>query len=187
MTAHVSYIGLLKAQAKPHIGKIARPNLTVEEMLAGTRAARKALGLGQSRGTVRTELLRRDVPEEVIPEIAALVLPDPPAPAEPPPVIIVVQQHDLYEEDDRAPLIPLPRWKSIVREVSKKHGISIPDILSARRSVPVVRARHEVMYRLSTETTLSYPQIGKRLGGKDHTTVIHGAQRHRERMEAGQI
>jgi chromosomal replication initiation ATPase DnaA len=37
------------------------------------------------------------------------------------------------------------------------------------------------MYRLRTETGLSFPQIGLRLGGRDHSTVIHGVKTHCKR------
>lgn len=178
MTAHVSYLGLMEVQRRPLRGTVAPPAMTVKEMLEGTKAARKALGLAQRPGIVKAHLVPRDVAKKV----AEAVMP---APVEPPPVIFVVQQQELDDADDRSPIIPLPRWKSIVREVSEKHGVPIIDILSDRRNVPFVRARHECFFRLSKETTLSLPQIGKRLGGKDHTTVLAGIRRHQERMRAG--
>ena len=40
------------------------------------------------------------------------------------------------------------------------------------------------MYRMKTETTMSLPKIGDRLGGKDHTTVLYGIRKHKAKMEA---
>ena len=66
----------------------------------------------------------------------------------------------------------------IMREVCDKHGISKSELLSPRRAVPIVAARHEAMYRMSKETTMSLPAIGRRMGGRDHTTVLHGIRKY---------
>lgn len=77
-----------------------------------------------------------------------------------------------------------PQWKRIILETAIAHGIPPVDIMSTRRAAPIVAARQEAMWRMRTETTMSTPAIGKRLGGRDHTTVIHGVRKHAERMEA---
>lgn len=74
-------------------------------------------------------------------------------------------------------------WRRIILETAIKHNIMPAEMLSAQRAYKLVIARHEVMYRMKTETTMSLPAIGRRLG-KDHTTVLHGVRRHIERMEA---
>lgn len=89
--------------------------------------------------------------------------------------------------NDDAPLAEKRRrWRTILDEVSDKHSIPVADIVRKNRSPLVVVARHEAMYRIRNETPLSLPEIGMRLGGRDHTTVLHGARRHEERMEAGE-
>ena len=75
-----------------------------------------------------------------------------------------------------------PQWKQIARQVAAKHGVSVTDLLSARRDRPVAVARHEAFYRCRHETTLSLPEIGRRFGGRDHTTVLHGVRMHEQRM-----
>lgn len=75
------------------------------------------------------------------------------------------------------------RWKIIVREVCEAHGVSLNDIRSHVREYPIVAARREAMYRLRTETGLSLPEIGRRMGGFDHTTVIHSIGKHKEVMK----
>lgn len=77
----------------------------------------------------------------------------------------------------------LPAWRRIILEVAIKHNVMPAEMLSAQRAYNLVAARHEVMYRLKTETTMSLPAIGKKLG-KDHTTVLHGVRKHKARMEA---
>jgi hypothetical protein len=73
-------------------------------------------------------------------------------------------------------------WQQIIATVCAKHFVSRAELLGRQRSRRIVAARHEAMYRMSTETTLSLPAIGRRLGGKDHTTVFYGVKMHRQRV-----
>lgn len=67
---------------------------------------------------------------------------------------------------------------AIVDEVAKKHGLTMNDMRCRGQNKALVLARHEAMYRAAVETLASLPQIGKALGGRDHTTVIKGILRH---------
>ena len=51
------------------------------------------------------------------------------------------------------------------------------DLLSKRRTKAVVRARQIAMYLAREETAASFPQIGAALGGRNHSTVLHGYQK----------
>lgn len=62
----------------------------------------------------------------------------------------------------------------IVKDVSARHGIPVREVLGNSRKRPVVLARQEVMYLARLETKHSLPVIGRHLGGRDHTTVLHG-------------
>lgn len=75
------------------------------------------------------------------------------------------------------------KWKGIVHEVCDKHDIRFSDILSHVRHKRIVAARCEAIYRLRTETELSFPEIGRRMGGFDHSTAIHSYHRHKKRLE----
>jgi hypothetical protein len=75
----------------------------------------------------------------------------------------------------------VPQWKVIIHETAKKHSVTFNEIVSPQRSHLIVLARHECCYRMAMETTMSLPQIGRRLGGRDHTTVLHGIRRHAAR------
>lgn len=67
--------------------------------------------------------------------------------------------------------------RSIAQAVSQYYGIGWNDIASARRTVDVVRARQILMFLCREHTTLSLPQIGRRVGGRDHTTVLHSCRK----------
>ncbi len=61
---------------------------------------------------------------------------------------------------------------SILRCVAQKHGCSLPELRGERRLPHIVSARREAAHILRGRG-LSYPAIGKALGGKHHSTVIH--------------
>ncbi len=69
----------------------------------------------------------------------------------------------------------------IIAEVAQKHNVKASDILGKSRSRLFVSARHECCYRLVMEEDFSLPKAGHRLGGIDHTTVLHGIRRHLQR------
>ena len=75
------------------------------------------------------------------------------------------------------------RVEDILRVVSKHYGVSRADLLSSRRTANVVRPRQIAMYLAKTLTLRSLPEIGRRFGGRDHTTVIH-AVRQIEKLRA---
>jgi len=77
--------------------------------------------------------------------------------------------------------------KRIVAEVCLKHKQFLLDIESDRRTKDVIFARQELMYRLRTETTWSLPRIGRFLGNRDHTTVIHGFHKFKKQLENGEV
>lgn len=72
-------------------------------------------------------------------------------------------------------------WKEIALEVAAKHRVSLQEIKGPQRNHYIVLARHELFWRMAHETTLSLPAIGRKIGGRDHTTVIAGMRRHAER------
>lgn len=67
--------------------------------------------------------------------------------------------------------------RSIAQAVSQYYGIGWNDLASARRTADVVRARQILMFLCREHTTLSLPQIGRRVGGRDHTTVLHSCRK----------
>lgn len=65
----------------------------------------------------------------------------------------------------------------LLSKVSKATGVTMTDIRSDRRPVNVVKARHIHYFIAKQLTTYSLPEIGRRAGGKDHTSVLHGVRR----------
>lgn len=65
----------------------------------------------------------------------------------------------------------------IIRKVAEHFNIKINDMLSARRARPVARPRQIAMYLAKNLTSKSLPEIGRRFGGRDHTTVIHAVKK----------
>lgn len=63
--------------------------------------------------------------------------------------------------------------KDIVRVIALQYGISEDVIYEKTRRKEIVRARQVAMYILREDFNISYPLIGQKLGGRDHTTVIH--------------
>ncbi len=63
--------------------------------------------------------------------------------------------------------------KEVVKIVSDFYNLSEESIYEKTRRKEIVRARQMVMYILREDFNVSYPLIGQKLGGKDHTTVIH--------------
>ena len=63
--------------------------------------------------------------------------------------------------------------KDIVKIVSEHYKLEESSVYEKTRKKEIVKARQVVMYLLREDFNVSYPLIGKKLGGKDHTTVIH--------------
>jgi chromosomal replication initiator protein len=70
--------------------------------------------------------------------------------------------------------------EDIQRVVSKHFNVSKADLLSARRTRTVVRPRQIAMYLAKTLTPRSLPEIGRRFGNRDHTTVLHAVRKIEE-------
>lgn len=70
----------------------------------------------------------------------------------------------------------------IQRTICEYFHISKADLLSQRRTRPIVWPRQIGMYLTKQVTNASLPEIGRRFGGKDHTTVLHAIRRVEERM-----
>lgn len=65
----------------------------------------------------------------------------------------------------------------IQRVVAEEFGIGLDDMVSKRRSRVVARPRQVAMYLCKKMTRRSLPDIGRRFGGRDHTTVMHAVKR----------
>src|SRR5713101_3662553 len=67
--------------------------------------------------------------------------------------------------------------EDIQRVVARQYNVTRSDLLSSRRTANVVRPRQVAMYLAKTLTLRSLPEIGRRFGGRDHTTVLHAVRK----------
>ena len=74
------------------------------------------------------------------------------------------------------------RIDDILRTVSKHHGVNRGDLLSGRRNRSIVRPRQIGMYLAKLLTSRSLPEIGRRFGNRDHTTVLHAIRKIEQLM-----
>lgn len=72
----------------------------------------------------------------------------------------------------------------IQKRVAEYYGIKFSEMQSAKRAQIVARPRQIAMYLSKTLTTKSLPEIGRRFGGRDHTTVIHAVRKVEELLAA---
>jgi chromosomal replication initiator protein len=87
--------------------------------------------------------------------------------------------HDLLRANDRRVTID-----EIQKRVAEHYNIRLSDMHSARRSRAVARPRQVAMYLAKQLTPRSLPEIGRKFGGRDHTTVMHAVRKIEELRES---
>lgn len=65
----------------------------------------------------------------------------------------------------------------ILKIIANFYGIKLEELIGKKRNKELVYPRQISMYLFRHELNYSYPRIGKELGGKDHTTIIHGTEK----------
>ena len=69
------------------------------------------------------------------------------------------------------------RIEDIQRIVARHYNVSKQELVSNRRTRVIVKPRQIAMYLSKTLTPRSFPEIGRRFGGRDHTTVLHAVRK----------
>lgn len=82
---------------------------------------------------------------------------------------------DLLKSNDRRLTI-----EDIQKRVAEYYGVKVSDMQSSRRSQNVARPRQVAMYLAKLLTPRSLPEIGRKFGGRDHTTVLHAVRKIQE-------
>ncbi len=77
--------------------------------------------------------------------------------------------------------------KDIVKIVSDFYNIDEDSIYNKTRRKEVVKPRQVVMYMLREDFNISFPSIGEKLGGRDHTTVIHSYEKIKEDIKTNTV
>jgi len=83
--------------------------------------------------------------------------------------------HDLLRANDRRVTI-----EEIQKRVAEHYSIRLADMHSPRRARLVARPRQVAMYLAKQLTSRSLPEIGRKFGGRDHTTVMHAVKKIEE-------
>ncbi|MCO6176765.1 MULTISPECIES: chromosomal replication initiator protein DnaA [Ciceribacter] len=76
------------------------------------------------------------------------------------------------------------RIEDIQRVVARHYNVSRQELVSNRRTRVIVKPRQIAMYLSKTLTPRSFPEIGRRFGGRDHTTVLHAVRKIEEMIGA---
>jgi chromosomal replication initiator protein len=79
---------------------------------------------------------------------------------------------DILRASDRRVTI-----EEIQRKVAEHYNIRLADMIGPKRVRTLARPRQVAMYLSKELTTRSLPEIGRRFGGRDHTTIIHGVRK----------
>jgi hypothetical protein len=109
------------------------------------------------------------------------------------PLALAVHKPEIVQLPPEPEPEPQPKRKKettrekIIRAVCDKYDVTLDELRSAARNKNITFARHECFYRFRHEIKqkgrpLSLPEIGKAFN-KDHTTIMHGINRHAERLE----
>jgi len=109
-----------------------------------------------NRVVAHTQLIGRDITLETVQEVL----------------------HDLLRAADRRVTI-----EEIQKQVAAHFNIRVSDMHSARRARSVARPRQVAMYIAKQLTSRSLPEIGRKFGGRDHTTVMHAVRKVEELRE----
>ncbi|WP_296200939.1 helix-turn-helix domain-containing protein [uncultured Hyphomicrobium sp.] len=74
--------------------------------------------------------------------------------------------------------VAMPRIiESIIDIAAGSEGLTSADILGPVREKPFIRARQRAMYLARQATDRSLPELGRRFGGRDHTTILHALRK----------
>lgn len=106
---------------------------------------------------------------------AAAYVPPAPAPKQVEPVVQLPRRDWI----DLAPSMVFARCTSarVLAVVGAATGISPDELRSERRFASIVAARQVACWLMRKHTVLSLPQIGRALGGRDHSTILHAINR----------
>lgn len=78
---------------------------------------------------------------------------------------------------------PIIHPDDVIRTVCEYFNIKSTQLKGPRREATLVRARHLCMYLLYTDLKITFVEIGNLLGGRDHTTIMHGVDRIKSQKE----
>lgn len=75
-----------------------------------------------------------------------------------------------------------PSMVDLAQAVAQGYGVTVADLRGPCRRVRMNVARQDLMHRIYATGRFSMTQIGRFLGGRDHTTILNGIRRHEARQ-----
>lgn len=176
----MSYLALMEIQRRPHSRIYSMPAKHFDSGAAALAASRSVSA--RLRPQAAPPILRREAAIDRSPHLEV----------EPPPAKLGRRPHDYILLYRNGPSPLGPKWshaatEQIIAEVAERHRVSVSQIKGTSRLRDVVRARFEAFYRIGQEMGYSSVMIGKAVGGKDHSGVLHGIKKHKELLEAAGI
>jgi chromosomal replication initiator protein len=150
-TTYELRLGILQAKAEQRRAQV--PPKVLEFLAHRITSNVRELEGALNRITAHTQLVGRDVTLEGTQEVL----------------------HDLLRANDRRVTID-----EIQKRVAEHYNIRLADMHSARRARAVARPRQVAMYLCKQLTPRSLPEIGRKFGGRDHTTVMHAVRKIEE-------
>ena len=83
----------------------------------------------------------------------------------------------ILNEDDKQEIINITHGDNYTKIIADFYKIEETVIYEKTRKKEVIKPRQVIMYILREDFNISYPSIGEKLGGRDHTTVIHSCEK----------
>lgn len=77
--------------------------------------------------------------------------------------------------------------KDVIKIVSEFYNVEEESVYDKTRKKEVVKPRQVIMYILREDLSISFPSIGEKMGGRDHTTVIHSCEKVKEDIKTNPI
>jgi len=71
----------------------------------------------------------------------------------------------------------------VLEECAKRYNVTLEELLSTTRKMNIIEARHMAIYILRENLLITLKEIGHKLGGYDHTTIIHAHKKIGEFMD----
>lgn len=90
-----------------------------------------------------------------------------------------------YQYEETVSPVVVATIEDCIRYACKTYGFTRPELIGPQRHKSLVQARHVAMYLAKKYAAKSLPEIGRRLGDRDHTTVLHGVKRITRDISAG--
>lgn len=78
-------------------------------------------------------------------------------------------------------------YKEVVKIISDFYKIEEDSIYEKTRKKEIIKPRQIIMYILREDFSISYPSIGEKLGGRDHTTVIHSCEKIKKEVKTDSL